>query len=216
MNTDTSFGLVKLAQAGDTGACDRLVLRYLARLRIWATHRLPRWARENNDTEDMVQETLANAFRNLQQVRMRHPASLRAYMRRALDNRINDEIRRARRRPAAVELPEAIPADAPTELQRAISRQDLARCRTALARLSQDDRRIIGIRLSHGDITFKQLAALTGKSSEDAARVALARAIKRLAAEMERLETAPPMSQPTLGAQRLGSRNTHVTRVCRS
>ncbi|MBA2277279.1 MAG: sigma-70 family RNA polymerase sigma factor [Chloroflexia bacterium] len=191
MNTDSSLQLVNLVKAGDAPALERLLLRYLPRLRCWAHRRLPAWARRNNDTEDLVQETLVNAARNLRGLRMQHAGSLRTYMRRALENRINDEIRRAHRCPPTVELAHTLSGDDPSELERVISREDLARCRAALARLSAADREILMVRLTRGDVSFRTLASLTGKPSEDAARVALARAVRRLALEMERLEACP-------------------------
>jgi RNA polymerase sigma-70 factor (ECF subfamily) len=191
MNHDSSFGLLKQANAGDRLALDRLLLRYLSRMRRWATRRLPAWARERNDTEDLVQDTLLNAFRNLRAIRMEHDGSLRVYMRRALRNRINDEIRRAVRNPTATELQETLPADVASPLEQSITRQDLARCRAAIARLRPADREIILVKLAHGAVSFRTLAALTGRSSEDAARVAFTRALHRLAHEMTQLESSP-------------------------
>jgi RNA polymerase sigma factor (sigma-70 family) len=184
----SSFGLVKRAKAGDTTAVDRLVVRYLPRLRRWARQRLPTWARDMAETEDLVQETLFSAVRHLPTFEMRHQHSLRAYMKQAVRNRVQDEIKRASRNPPAQALSDDLSSDLPSPVDRAIAREDLWRCRAALARLRPADRRLILLALS-GDTSFRVLAVRSGKASSDAARVALNRAVRRLAMAMEELES---------------------------
>ena len=58
----SSLCLLQQAQAGDQDALNRLVARYLPRLKRWAAGRLPVWARDLSDTQDLVQETLVRAF----------------------------------------------------------------------------------------------------------------------------------------------------------
>jgi RNA polymerase sigma factor (sigma-70 family) len=184
----SSFGLVRRAKAGDVTALDRLIVRYLPRLRRWARRRLPTWARDMAETEDLVQETLFNAVRHLPSFEMRHEHSLRAYMKQAVRNRVQDEIKRASRHPPAGALPEDVCSDLPSPVDRAIAREDLWRCRAALARLRPADRRLILLALS-GDTSLRALAERSGKPSSDAARVALGRAVRRLAIAMEELES---------------------------
>ena len=43
---------------------DLLYLRYLAPLRRWARGRLPQWARDMRDTDDLVQDTLLHTLRD--------------------------------------------------------------------------------------------------------------------------------------------------------
>jgi RNA polymerase sigma factor (sigma-70 family) len=140
------------------------------------------------ETEDLVQETLFNAVRQLPTFEMRDQHALRAYMKRAVRNRVQDEVKRASRHPPGDALPESLCSGAPSPADRAIAREDLVRCRVALARLRPGDRRLILLTLS-GETNLRTLAAHTGKASGDAARVALTRAIKRLAIEMEHLES---------------------------
>lgn len=185
MAEESSFGLVQRAKAGDSSALDRLILRYLPRLRRWTRRRLPAWARDVAETEDLVQETLLNAVRNLPAFEMRHDLSLQAYMKRAARNRLNDEIKRARRHLPADPLDPEWRAEQPDPEQYAIGREDLWRCRVALARLRPKDRRLILLALA-GERRSDQLARQTGQSA-GAARVALTRALARLAEEMERL-----------------------------
>ena len=71
-DTHSSFELLVRAQDGDEAARNELCARYLPRLRRWAHGRLPVWAREHLDTEDIVQDTLLRSVRQLDVV---HPAA---------------------------------------------------------------------------------------------------------------------------------------------
>ena len=86
--------LVGRARDGDRQAIDQLFARYLPLLRSWAAGRLPRWARDMVDTDDMIQDTLMRTFRNVGSFEPRHDGALGAYLRQALNNRIRDEIRK--------------------------------------------------------------------------------------------------------------------------
>ena len=90
---ESSVELVRRARDGDRRALDHLFERYLPVLRRWAAGRLPRWARDLVDTDDMIQETLMGTFRNVGAFEPRHDGALGAYLRQALNNRIRDEVR---------------------------------------------------------------------------------------------------------------------------
>src|SRR6185503_7890591 len=99
-----SVELVRRAQAGDRRALDRLFQRYLPILRRWAAGRLPRWARDLVDTDDMIQETMVRTFQNLEGFVPQHDRAFGAYLRQALLNRIRDEVRKAQARPLRADL----------------------------------------------------------------------------------------------------------------
>lgn len=188
MVPESSFGLVNRAKAGDASALDRLILRYLPRLRRWTRRRLPSWARDLAETEDIVQETIFSAVRNLPTFEMREVRSLRSYMKRALTNRVRDEVKRVVRQPRHQAITDASPSRSPSPIDHAIAREDLLRCRAALARLRPADRRVILARLS-GAHSHSALARHADRPTSDAARMALSRALARLAAEMDRLDS---------------------------
>jgi hypothetical protein len=54
---ETTFHLIERARAGDQEALERLFARHLKPLQRWARGRLPKWARDLADTDDLVQET---------------------------------------------------------------------------------------------------------------------------------------------------------------
>jgi RNA polymerase sigma-70 factor (ECF subfamily) len=181
---ESSLELLERARDGDAAALDRLLTRYLRPLQRWASGRLPRWARDLSDTADLVQETLVQTLRNIGTFRPRREGALQAYLRQAVMNRIRDEIRRSRRRPAPEDLGEDIPADETSPLDRAIGQETVERYEAALAELRDEDREAIVARVELGQ-SWEQVAAMLDKPSPAAARVATQRALVRLAVKMK-------------------------------
>jgi RNA polymerase sigma factor (sigma-70 family) len=180
---ESSLDLLERARAGDVSALDALMARHLPRLRRWASGRLPRWARDMADTQDLVQDTLLQTFKRIDRFESRGDGALQAYLRQGVLNRIRDEYRRAGRRPAPEELDSQAPDSAASPLEEAIGRQATERYEAALQRLRPKDREAIIGRIEMG-FTNEELATLLGKPSANAARMAVERALVRLAAEM--------------------------------
>lgn len=184
---DTSSArLLDRALRGDRSARDALFARYLPWLRRWARGRLPRWARGVVDTSDLVQDTLHRTFTRLTSFQPQRDGALRAYLRSAVENRIRDEMRRAARRPVMDDLDggrQPLAGDGRSALDKVILEETWERYKSALKQLPRRDQRLIVGRLEL-DYTFRQLAAVDGRASPDAVRMALKRALVRLAAEM--------------------------------
>jgi RNA polymerase sigma-70 factor, ECF subfamily len=180
----SSVELVAQARAGDRRALDRLFARYLPILRRWASGRLPLWARDLLDTDDMIQETMIRTLHNVEHFVPRHDGAVGAYLRQALNNRIRDEIRRANARPRRAELAEDHPDDGASPLEQALGNEAMRRYEEALARLDEDDRALVLSRIELG-LSYKEIAAATNRPSADAARMAVARALVRLAGGMD-------------------------------
>ena len=183
---DTSSArLLDRALRGDHSARDALFARYLPWLRRWARGRLPRWARGVVDTSDIVQDTLHRTFTRLTGFQPKGDGALRAYLRSAVENRIRDEQRRAARRPAMDALDDGQPlaGDDRSPLDEVIHVDAWDRYRSGLKRLPRRDQRLIVGRLELG-YSFQQLAAVDGRGGPDGARMALKRALVRLASEM--------------------------------
>jgi RNA polymerase sigma factor (sigma-70 family) len=182
---ESTFHLLERVRAGDAGALDALLARYLPRLRRWASGRLPRWARDLADTDDLVQETLLRSFKQMGRFEPRTEGALQAYLRQAVVNRIRDELRRQKRAPAPDELDSQHPDESPSPLEAAIGREAVERYDTALSSLKEDDRDAIIGRVELG-LTYPELAKALGKPSAEAARKAAERALLRLTEEMRR------------------------------
>ncbi|MEQ1730195.1 MAG: sigma-70 family RNA polymerase sigma factor [Vicinamibacterales bacterium] len=177
---------LELARAGDGDAIERLFERYRGSLRRWARGRLPQWARDMADTEDLLQETLTQTLKQLPRIDLKDEHALLAYLRQAVLNRIRNELRRASRHPGRTQLDFTAPDGAASPLEAAIGRQQLDRYEDALASLTVSDREAIIGRVELG-LSYKELAGAMRKSSADAARVAVTRAIVRLATRMRKL-----------------------------
>jgi RNA polymerase sigma-70 factor (ECF subfamily) len=186
LEPDSSQVLVSLAQSGDEAALDQLCARYLPRLQRWAHGRLPAWARGALDTQDIVQDTLAQVVRRISTFEVRHDGAFQAYLRQALLNRVRDEIRRAQRHPAADPLDSAKPTSMASPLEEAIGAEALQRYERALQALKVEDRDAIILRVELG-LSHAEIAEAMGKPSVAAAHMAVSRALVRLAQEMARV-----------------------------
>jgi RNA polymerase sigma-70 factor (ECF subfamily) len=163
-----------------------LFRQILPPLRRWARGRLPRWTRDLRDTEDLVQETIAQTLKRIDQFEPRHQGALQAYLRQAIVNRVRDEVRRLNRNPAATGLDDSSPLPDPSAspLEEAIGTEALERYEAAMQRLKPEERDLIIARVEMQQ-SYQQIAAAHGKSSPDAARMAVTRALVRLAEEMD-------------------------------
>jgi RNA polymerase sigma-70 factor (ECF subfamily) len=177
--------LLTAAKAGDSRARDQLLARYIPRLTAWASGRLPRYARSLLDTEDLVQETLLRTLEGLDRVEVRGAGGFQAYVRQAVLNRIRDQVRWAARRPGPGEVPEDLRAPNPSPLEEAIGADVLARYERAFGSLSAADQELLHLRIEL-DFDVDEIATMTGKASRDAARMAVRRALARLAEAMGR------------------------------
>ena len=184
--TSSHDDLIARAKRGDRSALSALFLRHIPILRRWAHGRLPRWARMFGDTADLVQEAVLNTLRRLDQFEAKGEKALQGYLRLAVQNRILDLARRSEVRTRGGEVTGEEPdRHQPSPLALAITAEEQERYREALSRLKNDDQTLIVGRLELG-YSYDQLALVVGKSSPDAARVALRRALARLVEEMNR------------------------------
>lgn len=183
LDPETTVELLALVKAGDDAARERLVARCLPPLRRWARGRLPTYARDMLDTEDLVQESVIAALRRIEGFEARREGALQAYLRQALANRIKDVIRYKRRRPIQTELPEDAADQGESPLDQVIGLENTERYEAAMLRLRDTDREAIVARVELR-YSYQELAVALGKPSADAARVAVARAVFRLAREI--------------------------------
>lgn len=183
----SSAELIQRAREGEQAALDVLYARHVPALRRWASGRLPRWSRHSMDTVDLVQETVLNSLKHVARFDCRGEGALLAYLRQGVLNRIKDQKRNATRRARLAPLDSDIRDEGPSPIEQAIGQEALERYESALARLSSDERQAVIARLELGH-DYTQIAALLNKPSRDAARMLVARALVKLAQEMERHE----------------------------
>ena len=140
----------------------------------------------------MVQDVLHHTYMRLDWFESKHVSALRAYLRRALDNRVRDELRRATRRldinrGLAPQEPFRPFEDAAPQYRHVRNEEMWKRYREGLKVLKDRDRRLIVGRAELG-YSYEQLAAIEGLPSADAARKALKRAVIRLSEAIPKAE----------------------------
>jgi RNA polymerase sigma factor (sigma-70 family) len=185
-DAESTFQLLDRARSGDDSAIETLFARYLKPLRRWASGRLPQWARNSADTHDLVQDTLLSAFRRIESFEPRREGAFQAYLRQAVMNRIRDQIRRTGTRPAMTTLNEEQHENDASPYQDLVTLETFERYEAALARLKPEEREAVIGRVEL-EQSYEELAKSLDRPTPDAARMAVARALVRLAEEM-RLE----------------------------
>jgi RNA polymerase sigma factor (sigma-70 family) len=183
LSAEATVELLDRVKHGDEEALNLLLARVIPRLRRWAHGRLPQSARGMQETADLVQDTILAAVKRIDQFEVRHQGALQAYLRQCVMNRIRDIARFQQRRPQQTDLPEQVTDSAPSPLQDAIGAQNMERYEKALARLDAADREAIIGRLELQN-SYDELAVSLNKPTAAAARMAVTRAMKRLAHEM--------------------------------
>jgi RNA polymerase sigma-70 factor (ECF subfamily) len=171
--------LLERFKNGDEEAVSLLVERSIPPLKRWARGRLPQWARSLAETQDLVQNAVLRALPHLKTFEAKHPGALQAYLRQAVNNHIRDEIRKVKARPVPTPLSDEQPDEGPSPLERAIGRESLERYEGALKTLRPVDREAIIARVELQQ-SYDEIAIALGKSSADAARMAVVRALRNL------------------------------------
>ena len=187
-NPGSEQRLLNRVRQGSSSAVNALFERYAPWLRRRASGRLPQWARSGVTTSDLVQDVLHHTYARLNWFESKHVGALRVYLRRAVENRVQDELRRAIRRLdntrlAPGEEPLRPFEDTAPQYQQLLHDEMWGRYREGLKRLKVRDRRLIVGRAELG-YNYEQLAAIERLPSPDAARKALKRAVIRLSEVM--------------------------------
>lgn len=180
---ESTTDLLGRARDGDARARDELVRRILPRLRRWAHGRLPQYARDMTDTDDLVQVSLLRALDHVSEFEPQREGAFLAYLRRIVLNAVRDELRRANRRPGRVDLGESLPEPGPSLVERAIGREVVEAYEAALATLPEEQREAVMMRVEFG-YTYPEIADALGRPSANAARMAVTRALLRVAEVM--------------------------------
>jgi RNA polymerase sigma-70 factor (ECF subfamily) len=175
----STIELLDRFKRGDEDAISELVERSIPPLKRWARGRLPQWARSLAETQDLVQNAVLKALPHLKTFEAAHAGALQAYLRRAVDNHIKDEIRKVKARPVAESLSSQQLDEGPSPLEIAIGREGVERYEAALKTLRDADQEAIIARCELQQ-SYEEIAIALGKPSADAARMAVVRALSNL------------------------------------
>ena len=183
-----SFGtisvLVERARLGDSQAREQLARRCVEALRRFASGRVPRTARARLDTDDLVQTAVMRGFERLPSFEHRGHGSFLAHLRTIVLNAIRDEARRLASRAPHEELVSALAESGPSPLEAAIGNDVVEAYESALGRLADSQREAVILRLEMG-YSYEEIADAVSSPSPNAARMMVARALVRLAQDME-------------------------------
>jgi RNA polymerase sigma-70 factor (ECF subfamily) len=187
--------LARRAKQGDAEATSELFERYRERLRAKVGKQLPRLLRSKVGESDVIQEAFLTAFSRLAEFGDRGEGSFGAWLRRILDFKIKEEVRRylgtvqrdARREDSPWSQCDLLPPTVRTPSRHAIRREELEAFDAARAKLSEDHRSVLRL-LYEEDSTLEEAAQALGRS-RDAVRKLYARAVAALAASLAEAET---------------------------
>jgi RNA polymerase sigma-70 factor (ECF subfamily) len=132
------------------------------------------------DTDDLVQDTMIRTLKQIDVFEYRTDGALQAYLRQAVMNRIRNEIRRSHRHPSPDALGSSAPACDLSPLEALIGRQTVEAYENALDELAPQEREAIIGRVELG-LSYEELAKAIARPSADAARMAVGRALVKLA-----------------------------------
>ena len=133
------------------------------------------------DTSDLVQDALYRTLTRIEHLESAQVSVLRIYLRRAIQNRIADQMRRAtvRRKFVAREEPLRLSDEAAPQHQQLLDKETWGRYLEGLEKLSPRHRRMVVGRVEFG-YSYRQLALMERLSTPDAARMTFRRALARL------------------------------------
>lgn len=172
--------LLRDIREGSREAEHKLYARCLPLLRRWAHGRLPYAARDVSDTDDLVQVTLMRALRHLEEFESSGSGSFLAYLRQILLNEVRVELRKHRRRGAAVDIDDvSLGDDGDSVIENLVGRERLSSYERALGSLERLQQEAVVMRLELG-MSYQEMALETG-TSPDAVRMTVSRALKRMA-----------------------------------
>lgn len=180
LDGESSQLLMVKARSGDSEAREALYRRYYHPLLRYAHCFIPSKARARMDTHDFVQESLLQTLYSEKTFNPEHSGAAMAYACRAVRNRILDEVRRRDRRPPLDLEASGVPDPEPSPEEVAGRQEMEEQFEMGMEKLSEHDRELIVHRVFLR-FEYQQIAEMLEKPSPDAARMAVGRALLRLA-----------------------------------
>lgn len=185
----STFALLEKARTGDPDSLSRLFEQNRRRLAVLIYFKLSPTARRESEVDDILQDTLLRAFKDLDSFRYTTPGSFMRWLSAIADHSIVDRIRYLnRQRRAAEEVPFRSesnplgpdPVDSKTPSRLFSNREQVDLLIERLNQLPEDYRSVILLSKLEG-LTTEEISAALGKSRE-AVALLLYRALKRLRA----------------------------------
>jgi RNA polymerase sigma-70 factor (ECF subfamily) len=182
---ESTATLLRRVADNDEAAREQLFRQFLPKITRWAHGRLPQYARDLSDTQDLVQIAFMRTLDQIGQFDALREGAFLAYLRKIMLNSIRMEIRRVTRRnqygfeDADHELPDP---DA-SVVSKVIGQDVLEQYEAALMSLSAKAREAVILRVEFG-YTFEEIAIATETPSGNSARMLVSRSLVQLAEAM--------------------------------
>ncbi len=182
---ESTATLLTKVRNGDDSARDRLCSIYLPILTRWAHGRLPTYARDLSETDDIVQASILNALKHLEKFNSLHEGAFLAYLRKILLNNIRMEIRRYSKKGNKVDSlgEREFEGEQASILELTIGKEIIEKYEKALTQLPEKSREAIILRVEFG-FSYPEIAAAMNCTSANTARMMVSRALLKLAKEM--------------------------------
>jgi RNA polymerase sigma-70 factor (ECF subfamily) len=172
--------LLERIRGGQDAAREELFRRCLPLLKHFARGRLPMQRRDLAETDDLVQVTLLRALNNVERFDAQGRGAFFAYLRQIMLNAVREEIRRHGARPQHTADLDAVPAAPDSVVANAVGEQTLEAYEAGLVQLGDLQREAVILRVEF-DMSYAEIAVELDCASTDAARMQVARGLKRLA-----------------------------------
>ncbi len=183
-NQESTATLLARVRKGDAGAREHLCAVYLPLLQKWAHGRLPEYARDLAETDDMVQASLLKALDKLDSFSPMHEGAFLAYLRKILLNKIRDEIRRFSRHGNQYQaISESVSIQNESALDLAVGAEIIDKYEQALLKMSDQAREAVILRVEFG-FSYPEIATAMNFSTANTARMKVSRALHTLAEMM--------------------------------
>jgi RNA polymerase sigma factor (sigma-70 family) len=174
----TQFDLA-FAKNGDSEAMNRIVRRYAPRLSNYVRFRC---GRSVEDPDGVAQEVWLRFYCALERFEYRRPGAFWYYLKAIARNYVAKQARKAR--PANLETVLEPAARVRAPIDRLVSCEEIVRFERSLGTLRERERRALLLRLE--EMPYAAVARECGYTTEDAARVAVDRSLKKLQTQLSR------------------------------
>ncbi|MGA9333022.1 MAG: sigma-70 family RNA polymerase sigma factor [Rudaea sp.] len=184
ISVEPTEDLLRRIRTGESAAKQALYERCLPLLRRWAHGRLPHYARDIADTDDLVQVTLLRALNRLDDFNSDGGSgSFLAYLRQILLNEVRGELRKRQVRGSRLDIDDMpLPDDTASVVEHLVGEQRIRNYEAALGTLDREQQALIVMRLEFG-MSYQEMGIETG-SSPDAVRMRVTRALKTVASRI--------------------------------
>lgn len=178
MDYSTTALLLNKYKQGDDSSIDELFSMFQPALIRWAHGRIPLQAKNFMDTEDMVQDTMLLAFKNIDRIKAKRPGSFFTYLRTIFLNQIKQELRK--NKPFQLSITQSS-----NEHQLAYEKDlnTLIAYDDAINKLAEEENEAVILRMEFG-FSYQEIADLMKRPSANSTRMYISRALVKMAESM--------------------------------